>query len=57
LKNHLTASVLDHLPINLQDLNEAVTRNVISSLSGRREQEVTQPPMVERMQILAGIKK
>jgi len=40
-----------------KSLNEAVTRNVISSLSGRREQEVTQPPMVERMQILAGIKK
>jgi hypothetical protein len=40
-----------------KSLNEAVTRNVISSLSGRREQEATQPPMVERMQILAGIKK
>lgn len=25
VKEHLTASVLDHLPINLQDLNEAVT--------------------------------
>jgi len=25
VKNHLTASVLEHLPINLQDLNEAVS--------------------------------
>ena len=40
-----------------KSLNEAVTRNVISSLSGRREQEVTQVPQLERMQILAGIKK
>jgi hypothetical protein len=40
-----------------KSLNEAVTRNVISSLSGRREQETTQVPQLERMQILAGIKK
>lgn len=25
MKSHLAASVLDHLPSNLQDLNEAVT--------------------------------
>jgi hypothetical protein len=40
-----------------KSLNEAVTRNVISSLSGRREKENTQVPQLERMQILAGIKK
>lgn len=40
-----------------KSLNEAVTRNVISSLSGRREQDATQVPQLERMQILAGIKK
>ena len=40
-----------------KSLNEAVTRNVISSLSGRREKETTQVPQLERMQILAGIKK
>lgn len=27
VKEHLSASVLEHLPINLQDLNEAVTSN------------------------------
>jgi len=40
-----------------KSLNEAVTRNVLSSISGRREQDVAQVPELERLQILAGIKK
>jgi len=40
-----------------KSLNEAVTRNVISSISGRREQETAHVPELERLQILAGIKK
>jgi hypothetical protein len=40
-----------------KSLNEAVTRNVISSISGRREQEIAHVPELERLQILAGIKK
>ena len=40
-----------------KSLNEAVTRNVLSSISGRKEQEPTRVPEVQRMQILAGIKK
>jgi len=40
-----------------KSLNEAVTRNVLSSISNRREKEETQAPVLERMQILAGIKK
>ena len=40
-----------------KSLNEAVTRSVLSSISGRREQDTTQVPQLERMQILAGIKK
>lgn len=39
-----------------KSLSEAVTRNVLTSIP-RREQETVQVPLLERMQILAGIKK
>jgi hypothetical protein len=39
-----------------KSLSEAVTKNVLTSIP-RREQEVVQVPLLERMQILAGIKK
>ena len=39
-----------------KSLNEAVTRNVLSSISRKEKEQVVQP-VLERMQILAGIKK
>lgn len=54
LQSAVGSTITNNAP---KSLNEAVTRNVLSSISGRREQEPTHVPEVQRMQILAGIKK
>lgn len=53
LQSSVQGSVVSSTP---KSLSEAVTKNVLTSIP-RREQEATQPPVLERMQILAGIKK
>jgi hypothetical protein len=54
LQSAVGSTITNNAP---KSLNEAVTRSVLSSISGRREQEPTHVPEVQRMQILAGIKK
>lgn len=54
LQSAVGSTITNNAP---KSLSEAVTRNVLSSISGRREQETTHVPEVQRMQILAGIKK
>lgn len=54
LQSAVGSTITNNTP---KSLSEAVTRNVLSSISGRREQETTHVPEVQRMQILAGIKK
>lgn len=53
LQSSVQGSVVSTSP---KSLSEAVTKNVLTSIP-RREQEVVQVPLLERMQILAGIKK
>lgn len=54
LQSAVGSTITNNAP---KSLNEAVTRNVLSSISGRKEQESKIVPEVQRMQILAGIKK